>query len=442
MKSRLLSHPGLKAASLIVAFAVWLIIMNVNNPVVRKTIINIPLTVTNASYVESMGLAYAPMTNSDSVSVTVETNRSIAERLSQNNITATVDLTQIVDMNSNPVMVPVNVSIPGVSQNSIIVQPRNVQIRLEELVSRDFVINAVTGSSFPARGYEVGTLSCTPEKVTIRGAKSMVERIDSVQAEVDVSYLSEDSILTATLHIFDKNGDEMSESRMKYFSFNIDVDRIRVNVKLYRVQTDVGIAAETYGDPAPGYYVGEITMTPQTVSVAGTTEALMGIREQGNRLLITEESRAVDISGASEDVEIRVNLPDYLPTGTRLAAGLSDTVVVNVKILEFNTKSLVIETKNIKKENQSEKLNAVFTSTTMDVRIKGTDAALASLTPDMLDLSVDLKGLEAGTYTLPIQVGLPEEFSLAEEATADITLTETTVVNDTESVQPAWTAAG
>lgn len=431
MKDRLLNHPFLKAASLVVAFAVWLIIMNISNPVITKTVSNIPVNVTNVSYVESMNLSYALANGYDTVSVTIEASRSVAERLTASNITATADLTQIIDMNSNPVLVPVTVSVPGVSPSAASVYPRNVQIRLEEMVSKDFVINAVAVST-PARGFEVGTLTAYPEKVTIRGPKSLVKRIDQVQAEVDVTGLDADASLKAVLHTYDKNGDELSESRINNLTYSEST--ILVDVDLYRVRADVAIETEAYGKPADGYYVGDISVTPQTISVAGTDEALEELASVGNRILITEESRAVDISGASTDDEVRVNLSKYLPDGISLASGLSDTVVVTVKILEFNTKSIEIESKNIAKTNLEQNLNAVFDSSTVDIRIKGSDEALETLSADAITAKVDLTDFSEGTFMVPVEVELPEGFSLAEEPMIELTITETTVLPVVESL--------
>lgn len=435
MRERLLSHPGLKAAAIIIAFVVWLAIMNVSNPVITRTITNIPVNVTNPSYIESMNLSYALADGFDTISVSVEGNRSLVEKLSASNISANVDLTQIIDMNANPVMVPVTVSVPGVNQNAITVIPRNIQLRLEEMESKDFVLGAVTGNTVPARGYEVGSLATNPEKLTIRGPSSMIQRIDKVQAEVDVSYLDSDAVLGATLHVYDKNGDELTESRMNYLTFSVGEDAVRVYVELYKVISEIPIIAEPYGEPKAGYQVGEVSVTPQTISIAGSDEALAEFKADGNRILIAKETRAVDITGASEDVEIRVNLPDYLPAGIRLASGFSDTVVVTVKILLYNTKSLELDTKHIEKQNIKEGRNAVIENSVVDIRVKGSDQDLEGLTADMISASVDLKDVPLGTSTVPVHVVLPDNFALAEDVLVDITVTENTVLSQNEETE-------
>ena len=177
-RNHVFTHPVLGVVSLVIAFFVWLIVMNVSDPVRTKTFASIPVSVSNASYVESKGLSYKIADGFQNISVTVKSNTSIIERLSTSSIVANADLTQIIDFNSDPVMVPVTVQIPGVSTDSITANPRNIEISLEDMVSQDFVINTTAGDTSPANGYEIGSISATPEKLTLRGPKSLIERID------------------------------------------------------------------------------------------------------------------------------------------------------------------------------------------------------------------------------------------------------------------------
>lgn len=170
-RNHVFTHPVLGVVSLVIAFFVWLIVMNVSDPVRTKTFASIPVSVSNASYVESKGLSYKIADGFQNISVTVKSNTSIIERLSTSSIVANADLTQIIDFNSDPVMVPVTVQIPGVSTDSITANPRNIEISLEDMVSQDFVINTTAGDTSPANGYEIGSISATPEKLTLRGPK-------------------------------------------------------------------------------------------------------------------------------------------------------------------------------------------------------------------------------------------------------------------------------
>lgn len=435
-RNHVFTHPVLGVVSLVIAFFVWLIVMNVSDPVRTKTFASIPVSVSNASYVESKGLSYKIADGFQNISVTVKSNTSIIERLSTSSIVANADLTQIIDFNSDPVMVPVTVQIPGVSTDSITANPRNIEISLEDMVSQDFVINTTAGDTSPANGYEIGSISATPEKLTLRGPKSLIERIDKVVAQVDVTGLKTDATLGTTIRVFDKNGDVLSDSRMNYLTPNIGFDDIRVRVTLDEVLSDVPIVAQSYGTPAEGYTVGDISVTPSTIQLVGSEDALDAFRADGGKIVIDSDSKAVDISGASSDQDINVKITDYLPADLRLAADLTDKVVVNVKILEQNTKSFEIETKNFRQDNLPDSLNAVFKESQLDVRVKGSDEKLARLSTDDISASVDLSGVKAGDVTLPVSISLPDGYELASQVTADLTISATEGDSKADSVNP------
>lgn len=428
MKKRLLEHPGLKIASLVLAFFIWLIIVNVSDPIVRRTYTGIPVSVTNGSYIESMGQSYQIASGFDTISVTVRGNRSKIDRLSASSIVANADLTQVIDFNSDPVMVPVTVSVSGIAQDNITANPGNIQLVLEDMESADFVINATAGDTSPSKDYEVGTLTVNPEKLTIRGGKSLVGKIDKVVANVDVSGMSTDSDVSPTISVYDKNGDVLDDLQMSYLNLSVSPGDVKVHVTLYKVLSGVKISAETYGTPAEGYRIGDITETPSEIQVVGDEESLAQFESSGGGINITEGSHAVDVSGASSDVDIKVNISDYLPAGIRLASGLSDTVVVSVKILPYDSRSVEIATRDIKVNNLGADLNAVFTNQTLDIRVRGDN--VDKLTADMITASVDLKDAGEGTLTVPVNIVLPAGYSLAEDVTAEVAIVRNTNAAD------------
>ncbi len=426
VKSRILKNPGLKAVSLVLAFIVWLIIMNISDPVRKVTITGIPVQFTNVAYIESKGLSYEVASGFETISVSVMANRSTIEKLNAQNITATADLTQVIDFDTDPVMVPVSVNVPGVQKDDVTVLPRNIQIILEEMTSRDFVINTTAGDTVPANGYEVGDLSASVEQLTIRGSKSLVDSIDKVTAEVDVTDLTTDSDITSTLHIYDKNGSELSDTQKSYLTFSVDPGQISVHVTLYSVVSNVSLTALTYGTPASGYQVGSITLTPSEISVVGNEEALSAFNASGHSITIDAESQAIDVSGAKTDVTAKVDINNYLPDGIRLASGLSNTVVAQVTILPYGSKAFVIDTRDVTKNNLAEGLNAVFVSPDLDLKVRGSNEQLESLMTDDIKASVDLSGKTSGTYDVPVTITLPSGYSLVEDVTASITISETT----------------
>ncbi len=425
MKKKLLEHPGLKLGALAGAILIWLIITNYNDPVMTHTFTDIPVTVVNASYIEAKGQSYKIQDNSNTVSVTVKGNRSNVERLSPSNITVIADMTQIISLETDPVMVPLSIAVPGISSENVYSSPRNISIELEDMVSDDFVVTATTGTTRPDKGYEVGKLQVTPETLTIRGPGSLVSIIERVTANVDVSHLRKDTDMKPQLKIYDRNGMELTEAQMSYLTFNVDEKDILVHVTLYSVVNGVTVEAETSGEPAPGYQVGKVTVTPSTVSVVGSEDALAALEANGNIIMITSDTGLVNVEGASSDIEIRVDISKLLPEGISLAQDVSGTAMVSVQILPYNSKSISVATKNITAEGLGAGMNCVFGVNRLEIKVLGADDVLESVGEQDIQMSVDLSGLAAGTHTVPVSCTLPEGCELVEEVTVDAVLSQT-----------------
>ena len=75
----------------------------------------------------------------------------------------------------------------------------------------------------------------------------------------------------------------------------LNVSKVYVTAKLWKVRSDVRIRAEYSGTAADGYVADSITTTPNVISVAGSDSALEMLEEQNNTVWIP--ASAVDISG-------------------------------------------------------------------------------------------------------------------------------------------------
>ena len=421
MKRWLFSHPGLKIASVLLAIGIWLIIVNVNDPIITKTIRDVPVMVENQSYIESLGKSYRIAPGYSSVSVTVQSNRSVVESLTAASVDAVADLTQIVDQDSTPIMVPLRVTIGDISSDSITATPRNISIELEDMKSSEFVISPTTNQTRPATGYQVGELTAAPETITVKGPVSMIEKIDRVAAAVDVTGLTENAYMIPTFHVFDKNGEELGDTDMSYLSFNRTAASISVYVTLYRVVSNVKVIGVTRGEPASGYEVKAVNATPDTLTVAASDMRLAQLREFGNVIYVEGED-TLDVTGKQSDFEEKVDIRHYLPDGIALAEDVSSTVVFDVKILPYNSISLTYNTKDIQTNGLSSLYISAFDVSQVELKISGPEDALDSLTADKITASVDLRGAVVGTKDYEIFVTLPEGCELVEIPKVSVTV--------------------
>ncbi|MBQ1317399.1 MAG: hypothetical protein IIY46_07945, partial [Lachnospiraceae bacterium] len=173
MKNKLLNNLGLKIAALILAFIVWFIVVNINDPNITKTVTGVPVTLTNTAYLESQSLS-SQLGPTGTVSVTIRGRRSIVEPMTKDDITAVADLTQIVNIDATPIMVPVSVTAGGVARTDLTVTPGNIAITVENMLSQEYIVKATTGDTRPTvKIFEVGELTADPESITISGPESL-----------------------------------------------------------------------------------------------------------------------------------------------------------------------------------------------------------------------------------------------------------------------------
>jgi YbbR domain-containing protein len=414
----------LKMASLAGAIIIWLIIMNINDPVVTRIIYDVPVNVVNTSYIESMGLSYKISDGYDTVAVTVRGNRSLVESLTSSRFNVTADLTQIISLETDPVMVPLTVYCPSISSENLTASPRNINIDIEEMVSKEFVINATASGTTPANGFEVGEMTVEPETVTIRGPGTLIDKIERVNAIVDVTGIRTDKDMEPVIRITDKNGEQITDTQMSYLSMNVTEEEMTVHVTVYAVRSGVSLKVETSGEPASGYTVGNIAVTPSTLSVVGSRAVLDMLEQNGNTITITADSGLVDVTDKVSDVSVKIDIRQILPEGLSLASQISTTAVVSVQILPANSRSVTVETRNIDISGLTDGRSCVFESSSLEIKIQGSPEILDGLSASDLRASVDLSGLMIGRQKVPVSVDLPDGCSLVEDVFVGVIISQ------------------
>ena len=101
----------------------------------------------------------------------------------------------------------------------------------------------IRDSTRPDKRYEVGSLSSNPEKIKITGPKSLINKIDKVNASIDVDGATEDVTQETEVKIIDKNGEDFSDTDASYLT----ISKVYVTARLWKVKTDVKISAEYTG---------------------------------------------------------------------------------------------------------------------------------------------------------------------------------------------------
>ena len=434
-KRKITDNIPLKIMSVAVAVVLWLIVVNIDNPIGTNYYTINDVELINKEYVESsdtIGKMCMPEQNQDSIKIAITASKKIRDKIKVTDISAVADLQQAVSLDTNPVMVPITVtcSVPGVSSNDIKVTPQNLSVNLDEKETQEFVVNVSRGDTKPGKDYEVGSLTANPEKVRITGPKTLVNKIDKVNATIELDGNTLDFTQDVNLTIIDKNQEALSDSEMNSLRIENNA-KVVVTARLWKIRQGVGISASYVGTPADGYEVGSVKTVPDTISVAGSTEGLESLAENNNVITIPADS--IDISGESKDVEKKISLNNLLPDNVKLTSDSSEDVWVTVNILPVGSKEFDIPTKNIEVKNKPDDLQVTFETAQIELRIKSDTKNMDDLDAKKdIKLSIDLDGKKEGNYEVPVKVVLPDGYETVEDVTTEVVISSGTAVDDSK----------
>ena len=178
--------------------------------------------------------------------------------------------------------------------------------------------------------------------------------------------------------------------------FGIDVVQVTPSSVSMRFEPStskrVPIVPGVEGEPAPGFVVGTVTADPATVEVVGPAGVLRGLTEA-----ITEP---VSVDGAAGPVTETVTVGSPDPS-VRLKTPQNARVTVNVTAapIEWTVEGIGVEVRNATRPVQ-------LMTRTVTVHVRGPRES-RSVTPADFDASIDVTGLRAGQFELPVRIVPP-----------------------------------
>ena len=416
MKKNLTKNIPLKIMSVIVGILVWLIVVNVDDPIITKGFVISDVQIINEAYVDQLGQMVMQDDSENTVRVYITGERKTVNRLTSSDIKAVADLQQAQSTDTDPVMIPITATCAVVLPENIRVSPQNLSVHLEKKVTKEFAINVSSGDSKPAQGLEIASLTANPEKVRVTGPESLVGKIDSVSVDVSskLDGIDQDTMITdAELTITDKNQDTLSSNSMSYLKFDNN-GKVNVTAKLWKVRSDIRISAGYTGEPAEGYVVDSVTTVPETFSVAGSEEALNNLKLQGNTIYLDNEN--VDIS-------------ELLPDGLKLTSGSSTDLWITVNILPEGSKIYSFPTEDIKVKGLPDDLQLAFEVADIELKVQAEDGDLSQFDLKSVGAALSMDDWEEGSYEVPIKISLPEGYKLLEDVTAEIKISKVSNVD-------------
>ena len=376
---------ALALTSLLAAIALWVAVTNEENP--RSTFdfgggiqveaINVP-----------QGLAVAGMSN-NVVFVRVSATEETFSELTTADFVAEVNMSGERQPSSNKA---ISVRVVGRDDVGIVeVSPSSIEVLLDEETSKQVPVQINRQGATP-QGIVVSAIEANPTTVTVTGAASLVERVESASADVNLTGLRVNQQQQYVLRARD-----ISNVDLRPLLIQPSTADVRVLVSQIGVSRSVPVALQTRGHVAEGYNLVSWTAEPSTVTIEGPVQLVQAIGS-----IQTEE---VDLGSLRANLTRSVQL--QLPTGITTPR---DTVNLTL-IIEPSVGDWALAVAPVA-ENVPDGLQASFQTTSITVTIRGELPTLQRLAPGAIRAVLDLTGLEAGVHLMRPEISLPEEITL------------------------------
>ncbi len=422
MKEKLTKNAGLKLISLLCAFLVWLAVVNVANPVQTKSV-EVPVSITNESVLESSNLTYQ-IDGKSTVTVQVSARARDIYRFSADDFRAYADLADLYTVTG---AVPVTVEILNDEEYLVgnaafagakyeVKAPGVVHIKTEELQTKRFSLTYhITGTPAGDGEYAPGQVEMNPDYVYVRGPVSLIGQISSVGIEIDVERKDSDVSGTASPKFYDANDNELPLGD----TVTILGGDISYEMTMLRVKT-LALDFQVSGEVADGYRMTGIDCDVTSVSVAGLRSVLANM----NTLPI--QSPELSVEGATADKECEIDLADYLPAGLELA-GLDNTVVkVTLQVEPLQNRVYTVDQEDIEMTGASDGYSYELQGSEVRITVRGLKEDLDSLSPDKMNLSLDVLGMTPGIHTAVLKYQLDEAYEMIGIPSVTVEVTERT----------------
>ncbi|HET9521879.1 MAG TPA: CdaR family protein [Candidatus Limnocylindrales bacterium] len=338
-------------------------------------------------------------------------------RASADSFQATMDLGD-VDPEAGPTYVPFRVQSVDPRFTVVSFEPPGISVTLDPLkVRTDIPVRVVPGTT--PDELDVRPAVVTPEKVSIRGPASVVDRVARVEANVVIEPSGLNVDRDVELIPVDELGDRVTP---------VDVEpataHVRIDVFNNLQSRPLPVAPEVSGVPAGGYEITSITVNPLLVTVEGEADLLVN--------LSSAPTAAVSISGATQNVVQNVALA--LPEGV-LPVGGETTVRVTVTIRPISST-----------RTYDAAVVLAGVASDFDYRLSFSHALatvggpLADL--DRLDgasfvLEADVSSLTAGSHEVTLTANLPLGLTLSTVQPAIVTVTIVPLASPNPPASPA-----
>lgn len=411
-----------KALSILMAIGIWFIVMNINNPTEIKTF-DLNISLLNEEKLKENNLVVLNLEElkNQKAEIKIKGSRTTLDELNKkynrDNIKLALDLDQLLSYNigDEPLKTIVNLktTMPNIqypNNNFEIVSfyPITYDIYVDKIITIPKKIHPKTTGEIKS-GYIASDPELSSEYIQVSGPKSIVDKIQVIYAEVDISNQTSTMEQEVELFAYDKDGNKIDG-----LQFNMNTVEIKVPISVEGV---LNISEpKLIGELPEGYVVNNVTYSTKNVEVIGSTSNLKKL----TKITLPE----INITGLTQSTEFTCDITQILRQyNLKLKNSNNSKVKINVDIRKAKTKVLTIPTNKISILGYNDNF-FIETPEEVSINITGDDNIIDSINQDLIKCNIDVTGLDIGEHNIKINVDTPENIKLVSQPYINIVISE------------------
>ena len=384
------------AASLILAFSLWIYAAGMNKTLVSAVFNAVPVEIRG----EHTSLSVYSG-GSATVDVTVQGTRQELNSIEASDIKAWADISNYDT--AGRYSVSVNVTVPGslyVLEQSV----STVLVTLDSKASTTVPVRAYLETFQIDSGGEIGSSDMTYDvsEVVVTGPETLLNTISYAQLPVRLGKVSTSQQYTNELKLIDSDGKTVVSPNI-----TTTPSRVTVNIPIYFKKTvplSIGVKYGYFNDRTA-----KISINPANVEIKGESDVLAKITEIN--LTTLDETKVL-----SDTVTQKISVPE----GVINVSG-TEEATISIDLISTETKELVVNDITI---NNPRDTNAVLLSDAIIVVLRGPAQYINYINSSNVSAVVDLSsvGNVTGEISVPVTVKVVDYYKDYVYAVGDYTM--------------------
>ncbi len=414
MMTKLMHNWHLKLLSLALAFVLWVVVINYDDPLETKTFEGIPVLKQNEAAITGQDKAVQYI-EGETVVVVLRGKRTIIDKLTSADINAYADLNRVSITNAVAITVDAGEEVEILRKT-----PNEMLISTEDIESEVRVVQVQYSGELAKDHIKLNEI-ITPNQIELTGPTSKLGRVVSVIVPVEISEADDDVTSFVKPQLLDSSGNEVK-------GLEVSNNQIQIKVPIKKIKT-VSVSIATSGELNENYRLMSMSIPVKTVTIYGEEEDLESI----TKLIVNNVDLSLMTDGTTSET---INLATYLPEKVSLY-DVAPMTAVAIDIEPIISVNRWVEQDDINVKQIPEGLQFQFIEEEpYVVSVKGIYSELLDFdTEDMLP-RISLADLEPGIHEIPLQLTIGRGFELGIEEMPLVSIELTIAPVEEESTEP------